>query len=363
MKKIILNEENINRLIAISDIHGHDEIFSDLLKKIALKNKDHLILLGDFLNKGTNSYATFCKINALSQHENIHILKGNHEYFIHHYLSTGDPDNKFLAFLKKESYETIIHSILASKGLSPKGFKSGNNLLKTVKTIEPRLEGFLNGLPIVLETKNFRFVHGGYKKTYDLQSDEVKFLKFDYFNQLSEKQDKTTVVGHWPCCLLRNRMLSNVPFVNPSKNLISIDGGLGVKATGELNAFIIAFDGGDYQYGLKQSNAFKVKKVIKTRDLKKEEPRFISYPNLEIELVQYSEPMSQYKHVMSGDIVSIPNILVVASKDKHELKINYVNRFFNVNINTEVEFCKKYGELALVKYNQEFGWLYFEDLI
>lgn len=362
MKKITINEDDVNRLIAISDIHGHDKIFSKLYEKLDLQASDHLVILGDFLNKGTNSYKTYRKIKELSQSKNCHVLKGNHEYFIQHYLINGDSDNEFLDFLKKEHYETIIHSILDSEGLRAEDFKTGNGLLSEVKRIEPDLISFLEDLPIILETEGFRLVHGGYDETFNIEEDEVRFLKFDYFNQLSKKQEKTTIVGHWPCCLLRSRMLSNVPFINPKKNIISIDGGLGVKATGELNAFIIMFIEDSYQYHLEQCNNFDLMQVIEKHSFNEEEPRFISYPNLEIELIKSGETISQYKHIMSGDIVSIPNTLVDVVDKKHQLKINYVNRFFNLEPGTTVEFCKKYKEMALVKYNQEFGWLYYKGL-
>ena len=40
----------------ISDIHAHQEIFESLIKKVNLQDDDYLIIIGDFINRGIDSY-------------------------------------------------------------------------------------------------------------------------------------------------------------------------------------------------------------------------------------------------------------------------------------------------------------------
>ena len=63
------------RIIAISDIHGHYDILKGLMKKVDLRDEDFLVIIGDFINKGSNSYKTYKYIEELSKRKNTFILK------------------------------------------------------------------------------------------------------------------------------------------------------------------------------------------------------------------------------------------------------------------------------------------------
>jgi serine/threonine protein phosphatase 1 len=68
------------RILAISDIHGCRDSFDALLAQIQLHKKDHLFLLGDFIDRGPNSKGVIDKIWQLqADGYAIHCLKGNHE--------------------------------------------------------------------------------------------------------------------------------------------------------------------------------------------------------------------------------------------------------------------------------------------
>ncbi|WP_433743671.1 metallophosphoesterase [Paenibacillus amylolyticus] len=69
----------MGRLLAVSDIHGH----GDLLKKLLIASdyhpeKDRLVLLGDYVNKGPDSWGTLELIRDLTQQGAI-ALQGNNE--------------------------------------------------------------------------------------------------------------------------------------------------------------------------------------------------------------------------------------------------------------------------------------------
>ena len=120
---------------------------------------------------------------------------------------------------------------------------------------------YIKSLPIIVEDDKHLYVHGGYDESFS-PKDVVKFLKYDNFNQLSKVNHKYVVVGHWPTCNLRTDKIDNKPYFNHEKNIIFIDGGLGVKSSGELNCLIINKNNSKYSYESIQFNDFKKSEVI-----------------------------------------------------------------------------------------------------
>jgi serine/threonine protein phosphatase 1 len=68
------------RLLSIGDIHGCANSFEKLLEQINLKKDDTLVLLGDYIDRGTDSKAVLDKIIQLQQSDyQVIALRGNHE--------------------------------------------------------------------------------------------------------------------------------------------------------------------------------------------------------------------------------------------------------------------------------------------
>ena len=71
------------KIYAISDIHGYLNAFLDALKRVDLEDKDNmLILCGDYIHGGTDSYGVVEKIVDLKKKykKRVVVLMGNHEY-------------------------------------------------------------------------------------------------------------------------------------------------------------------------------------------------------------------------------------------------------------------------------------------
>lgn len=67
------------RILAISDVHGHYEELMMLLEKADYNpNRDKLILLGDYIDRGEKSYEVIQMLKKLQRKGSI-ILRGNHE--------------------------------------------------------------------------------------------------------------------------------------------------------------------------------------------------------------------------------------------------------------------------------------------
>ena len=86
------------RLIAIGDIHGCHEEFSELLRLIDLQPDDRLVLLGDLVTRGPNTPRV---LELARAHRAISLL-GNHELRLLNYRRTRD-----LKFVKENDLETF----------------------------------------------------------------------------------------------------------------------------------------------------------------------------------------------------------------------------------------------------------------
>jgi len=123
------------RLIAIGDIHGCHEEFSELLRLIDLQPDDRLVLLGDLVNRGPNTPRV---LELARAHRAISLL-GNHELRLLNYRRTRD-----LKFVKENDLETFDQ-------LTAEDWSYLENMLLTYE--EPELNlvcvhgGFLPDMP------------------------------------------------------------------------------------------------------------------------------------------------------------------------------------------------------------------------
>ncbi len=367
-KELFIPPKDNYKVVAISDIHGHDQIFDSLLDQLNLEDDDHLIIIGDFINKGPNSLKTLRRMMELSSRPHTTILKGNHEYFICKYLFSGETDinyftnDKFLEFIINWPFESILKDFCKDQGMTIDTFTDFESLRTMIFDHYEKEAHFINNLPILAHLDDMVFVHGGYDASYDVDLDEGKFLKFDDFNHLSGVQEKTVIVGHWPTSNLRINRNSNQPLFNDEKKIISIDGGLGVKTSGELNALIIEKEKGKKHIHYIQENSFTKKTIKETHVFDIEDKIFVNYPHFDLELIEKGPLMTKCRHVHTGKVLTIFNSLLDFTGDQPKVMTTYINHFLNLEPGTVVELVMTYDDCALVKYGNEFGWILTRQL-
>jgi protein phosphatase len=362
--EIILKEKDNYKIVAISDIHGHLQLFEKMIETLNLKDEDILIILGDFINKGPDNIAMVKKMMEISQRKNTYVLSGNHEYFIMRYISQAVEkgenyfsDEDFLGYLKEKHFVTLLHEMCQELSIDLQKVKTFKHLKTLLIPEYNNLFSFMNQLPILLHIDDMIFVHAGYNKSFDVNKSPIAYLKYDDFVRLSDIQDKQVIVGHWPTSNLRHNKNSNEPHFDEEKNIVSIDGGLGVKSTGELNALIIEKRNGIKTYSFKQENHFKKVIVSQTYDFPKEQKSFVNYPNFDLELIDQGPVMSKCLHVHSGNELSILNDVLDFREGKPNVVTTYINHFIHVHEGDEVEYVKAYKNSVQVKHNCEFGWV------
>lgn len=92
-----------NRLAFVGDVHGNLGSLSGILQVIYEENIEHVVFLGDYLNKGPNSAEVLEQLLTLKNSGQVTLLAGNHESTLLEAL-----DNRDLApFLKIGGASTI----------------------------------------------------------------------------------------------------------------------------------------------------------------------------------------------------------------------------------------------------------------
>jgi predicted phosphodiesterase len=86
------------RLIAVGDIHGCYNEFSDLIDLLELQGGDRVVLLGDIVNRGPDSLKVIDRARAVGSVA----LLGNHELRLLKYRKTGDRQ-----YVKEHDLETF----------------------------------------------------------------------------------------------------------------------------------------------------------------------------------------------------------------------------------------------------------------
>lgn len=356
-KVIELNNQSHYRIVAISDVHGHKGHLEKLIERLSLAHDDVLIILGDFLNRGIDSFEMYTYIRQLEMRENTYILKGNHEWFMEKAMTNFGRSDELLSFLKEDYYETLIATLAKKSNIDIQTVKDSEGLLRFLVDEYQDIVNYLRDLPIMVKIDNLTFVHGGTDPKFDVKKDEIKFLKYDEYNTKGKPNAGKVIVGHWPTSNLRTTLLTNAPYFNDDKNIIFIDGGLGVKKTGELNAFVVEKSDAHQTFNWIQENGFESRQIIKKHIFKTEELVYVNYPHYDFEVLTEGNEMTLCRHEKTGKSFSVFNGLLVRQNGRFALKMDYINRFFNIEIGETVEVCRSFEDCHLVKYNGEFGWI------
>jgi serine/threonine protein phosphatase 1 len=88
----------------MSDIHGQDRAFFDILKKINFSDNDDLYILGDIIDRGSGSIKI---LEYVFSKKNIHFCMGNHEKMMLEFYLECDKDFEN----KKDKYTRYMRDI------------------------------------------------------------------------------------------------------------------------------------------------------------------------------------------------------------------------------------------------------------
>ncbi|KGT72697.1 hypothetical protein MA20_48730 [Bradyrhizobium japonicum] len=218
----------MKRSLVISDIHGELDKFCRLLVQADYQpEKDQLILLGDYIDRGPDPKGVVEKIMQLKQQGAI-VLKGNHDDWM---TKAFERDPLIVAKWLRNGGDKTLHSYdhpaqYPDDGMEEYIQQAAGSIaeLKTASAIVAEHLDFLAGLDYYHQTDEFIFVHGGVHPTTPLAETDPSVLIWirDEFHK-GYKGEKTVVFGHTTTNNLHGCDSFEVYF--GQNNIIGIDGG------------------------------------------------------------------------------------------------------------------------------------------
>lgn len=186
----------------IGDVHGNYEELMDLLDKINPNlRQDKLIYLGDYIDRGPQSYKVIRFLIDLQNKygkEHVVLLRGNHEDMAIENIEHGRID----CF---NGYDITFM-----------------DFIKNNDSIENYYE-FFKGLPLYYEDESFIYVHGGIKPGIAMEKQDdydLLWIREEFFES-SLTFIKPVIFGHTPTI---NIIGTFSPFIK--KDIIGIDTGI-----------------------------------------------------------------------------------------------------------------------------------------
>jgi serine/threonine protein phosphatase 1 len=178
----------------VGDIHGCAKSFrSMVMEKIKLTKEDTLFLLGDYIDRGSDSKAVLDFIMELQRRSfNIKPIMGNHEYML---LKSLNDEEEFANWMKNGSAQTLM-----SFGVPEEKVDEPDS----IRQIPDLYIDFLGGLSFYEETDDFYFVHAGLGRGIEDPKDDLETLfwsRKEYYNKTILK-NRILIHGHTPVSMI-----------------------------------------------------------------------------------------------------------------------------------------------------------------
>lgn len=178
------------RQLVIPDIHGCLLSFEALLDKVNFGKNDQLFLLGDYIDKGSNSVGVLdCLIDLKESNYQIFALQGNHEQML------------------LEKHHKVLERQYTTAELSLPHLRKNYKIIDTTRKILPKYYNFLCNMPYFYELENFFLVHAGFNLSIQNPFEDFEaMLWLRDFDMTREEQahffsNKTVIFGHSPTFL------------------------------------------------------------------------------------------------------------------------------------------------------------------
>ncbi len=312
-----IHTEPGQRILAVSDIHGHLDRLIQLLRQLHYGGDDILVIVGDLIEKGPESLRVVQYVMDLARQHPVYVSMGNVD--LGRILKADDDSPEgvadwagFLAWAERTWGGSLFSEMLGDMGIpvsQVEGEKAAEYRCMMLEQFQEELE-FLWSRPTILTAGKYIFVHGGIP-TEEVESlvgtDPQPFLKNDdFYNQGYSFRDHIVVTGHWPTCLYRTDREDVSPLYDRERGILCIDGGNGLKSSGQLNGIIIPDSQGD----MDEISWMGYDGLLQVEALEGQEGRaagaHIQYFESGVELLSRDGDMGEWKQLSSGKIFSGP---------------------------------------------------------
>ncbi|MCD7927627.1 MAG: metallophosphoesterase [Oscillospiraceae bacterium] len=293
------------RAFAISDIHGDLDCLKGLLDRIGFSQGDILLLLGDLVEKGPKNLETLQFIMDLCRTHTVYPLAGNCDRL----LTEHTPSRWLFQFRDHWNGQMLINEFARLLHFVLRSPEDIDALRREIQRQFPREWAFLNGLPTILVSQRYLFVHGGVPGEDSLnrleELEEHDCTKNDDFlGQGYSFQSKWCVVGHWPATLYREKLPSCNPLIEARRQIISIDGGRSVKKDGQLNALLLPPDP-DGRFSWVSFDGFPQALALDPQPASEAWVN-VRYGDNAVEVLHWDKEFSTCRHLSSGAVLELP---------------------------------------------------------
>ena len=349
------------RILAVSDIHGHRAYLQKVLEMANFSKEDLLFVVGDLLEKGPDSLGTLRYVMELYKAGNVVPLIGNVDAYRMYFIQKMDADTAEELWQYIKSCRTWYGSSFYEELAKECGYElcCGKDVLAAREPIAEHFReelDFLAGLPTVVETERFVFVHGGLKEKAveeNAKHDVFALTKYDGFaDRTPHVFEKCVVTGHWPVALYNGSIQQYNPLYCKEKNILSMDGGCGIKSEGQLNLVVIPhMDCGMEEISHISYDELPMLLAKETQEAG-EDSLFIRWTDREIQILEKGKEFSYVHHVRSGRDLYVPTSLLYTDTEC----LDYSDYVLPVEIGDRLSLVLKTSRGCIVKKNGVVGW-------
>ena len=212
------------RFFVMSDIHGNDKAYFEMLRKIDLKDSDQLYILGDVLDRGP---APITVLLDIMNRNNVTMLAGNHEVMALECLEflMKEVTEKTIADMNMEMIEKLLN--WQQNG----AVSTTDEFHKCDKETQKEIVRFLSDLDVYdgieVSGRKFILVHAGLgnfepeKELWEYELDELVWERADH--NIKYFEDYYVVSGHTPTMVIEENPKPG--FIFQANNNILIDCG------------------------------------------------------------------------------------------------------------------------------------------
>jgi len=210
---------NAEMIIAIGDIHGCAKTLEAMLTQLKAYPDAGFVFLGDYIDRGPDSYGVIELLLDFSNHFTCRFLRGNHEQMMLDCFFEDQSEQWDQWFLNGGKQTMDSYTRRALHPLEAPGHAD-----------------FISQTELYVETEHYVFVHGGMNPLWSVQQNLTESDHFDFMwerrhiKEIRPDWEKTVVFGHTP-----------VHQVIIESNLIALDTGcvFADRGYGTLSAIVL----------------------------------------------------------------------------------------------------------------------------
>lgn len=302
-KKVTLKDR---RILVVSDIHGNGHLLKKLLKRAVYQpGEDALVILGDIIEKGNDSLGALHLVMELATNPHVYVLMGNCDAIACEIIEQNDLQGVLDYVLHAPwSKHTLIAEMCQEQGIILREDTDMKSVFNQLAQVYHKELTFLYGLDHVIESEDYIFAHAGIlQDTYPYAAEIEQIIKNDRFALQDVHFDKTLICGHTPVINYDTGIFDCNPHMDHDRNIISIDGGSGVKADGQLNLLMLT----DKRMRSIYEDDLNKCKVQKDYCPKEEPWQSVNWFQRELEVVKPGECTSLCRLLQNDELILIPN--------------------------------------------------------